>query len=75
MDDSYTREKFKELYKTDDEDKFINLVIPAMWGFPQMDLRGKKRLELTLDEVVQLKKYASWYNEKISKNENLNTNN
>jgi len=71
INDMYTtREKFDELFKTDEEDRFVNLIIPSMWGFPQMDLRGKKRLELNVDEVVFLKKYVYWYTEEIIENEN-----
>lgn len=53
-----TREEVKKLFKTDEEGRFINLVIPAVGEFEEIDLTGKKRLELTLDEIVRLKTYA-----------------
>lgn len=48
----------EEIFATDSEGKYIKLIIPATADMPEMDLSGKTKLELSLDEVVRLKKYA-----------------
>lgn len=53
-----TREEVKKLFETDEDGRFVDLVIPAVGEFEEIDLTGKKRLELTLDEIVRLKTYA-----------------
>ena len=53
-----TRSEVKQVFATDDEGRFVNLVIPPQGEFPEIDLTGKKRLELSLDEIIRLKKYA-----------------
>ena len=53
-----TREEVKKIFETDDEGRFVDLVIPAVGEFKEINLTGKKRLELTLDEIVRLKTYA-----------------
>ncbi len=50
--------EIEKIFATDEEGRFVNLVIPALGKFPEIDLSGKKRLELSLDEVVRVKKYA-----------------
>ena len=53
-----TRDEVKKIFETDAEGRFVNLVIPPIGEFPEIDLSGKKRLELTLDEIVRVKTYA-----------------
>ena len=53
-----TRKEVDRLFETDSEGKFIRLVIPPLYGSPELNLIGKTRLELSIDEVVSVKKYA-----------------
>lgn len=59
-DENMTRAEIDKLFSTDEEDRFIELVIPEKGEFPELNLIGKKRLELSLDEVVRLKQYATY---------------
>lgn len=54
-----TREDIDKIFEVDSEGRFVNLIIPALGEFPELDLSGKKRLELSLEEVVCVKKYAA----------------
>lgn len=54
-----TREDVKKIFQTDEEGRFVHLIIPPIGEFSEIDLTGKKRLELSLDEIVRVKKYAS----------------
>lgn len=59
-----SREEIDKLFETDDEGRFLRLVIPASNEYPELNLKGKKRLELSLDEVVRLKQYATFLHRK-----------
>ena len=59
-----SREEIDRLFETDDEGSFLRLVIPASNGYPELNLKGKKRLELSLDEVVRIKQYATFLRKK-----------
>lgn len=48
----------KEIFKTDSDGRFINLIIPELDGMPELNLSGKQKLELTSEEVTRLKIYA-----------------
>ena len=50
--------EIEAIFATNSEGKYINLIIPASGDFPEMNLTGKTKLELSLDEIVRLKKYA-----------------
>ena len=52
------KEELELIFATDEEGRYINLIIPANELFPEMNLSGKKPLELSIDEVVRIKKYA-----------------
>lgn len=54
-----TKQEIDKIFATDEEGRFVNLVVPALGEFPEIDLSGKKRLELSLDEVIRVKKYAA----------------
>ena len=47
------------LFATDEKGKFINLVIPEDKLGRSMNLIGRSPLDLSLDETVRVKKYAS----------------
>lgn len=61
-----TRKDFEELFLTDKDGYFVNLVIPAEGDSPELNLIGKNQKDLSLDEVVRLKKYAQQLLEKIN---------
>ena len=51
-------EEIKKIFETDEEGRFVNLVIPEFDGMPEINLTGKKKLELTATEVARYKIYA-----------------
>ena len=53
-----TVDEVDNLFKTDETGKFLNLIIPEDMLGPQMCFIGKRMLDLSLDEVVRIKKYA-----------------
>lgn len=55
---SLTREELLKLFATDEEGRFKSLVIPGGEGEGETSFIGKKQLELSLDEVVQIKQYS-----------------
>lgn len=55
-----TREEADKIFAKDADGKFINLHIPAIGNIPELDLRGKAPLELSIDEIVALKKYSEY---------------
>ena len=63
-----SRKEFELIFATDEEGKYIDLIIPADELFPEMDLSGKKPLELSIDEVVRIKKYAQELRKTIKDN-------
>lgn len=58
-----TEEQIEELTKTDENGCFLNLIIPANEPFEsennkeELNLIGRKKLELDIDEIVRVKKY------------------
>ena len=52
------KKEIELIFATDTEGRYIDLIIPADDLFPEMNLSGKKPLELSIDEVVRIKKYA-----------------
>ena len=48
-----------ELFLTDEEGRFLNLILPKDKLGEEKDYRGKKRLELNIDEIVRIKIYAN----------------
>lgn len=59
LEETMNRTEFNAIFETDKEGRFLHLVIPPDGEQPQIDLSGKSRLELTIDEVVRIKKYSS----------------
>lgn len=53
-----TRKEVDAIFETNLNGEFIRLIVPAMYDFPEINLIGKKRLDMTLDEIVLVKKYA-----------------
>lgn len=56
-----------ELFKIDEEGRFVNLVLPNDKLGEELNLRGKKQLDMSIDEVVRIKKYASKLYEEAAK--------
>jgi len=52
-------EEIDELFAVDAEDRFIKLVLPNDKLGDEVNLIGKKRLDLDLDTIVRIKKYAN----------------
>ena len=52
------RNEIDAIFEVDNEGKFLRLVIPPLYGFPRMNMVGKKKTEMSADEVVLIKKYA-----------------
>lgn len=52
-----TREEIRSIFEINENGEFIRLIIPQMFGFPETNLIGKKKLDLTLEQVILYKKY------------------
>ncbi len=55
---SKTPEEIESLFATDQEGRFLRLTLPADAIGPAVSLVGRRRLDLSLDEIVRAKKYA-----------------
>ncbi len=55
---SMTAEEIEALFATDEEGRFLRLTLPADALGPELSLVGRRQLELSLDEIVRVKKYA-----------------
>lgn len=53
-----TIEEIDELLRTDEEDRYVNLVIPEDKLGPAMNLIGKKRRDLNDEEIFRVRRYA-----------------
>lgn len=58
MSREITEEAIAELFRTDKDGRFVNLIIPACEERPELNLIGRRQLELSRDEVIRLKIYA-----------------
>lgn len=63
-----TYEQYRELFAKDENDCFINLIIPAQGSDKELNLIGKKPEEFTLDEIIRMKKYSTEMYETIKSN-------
>ena len=61
-----THEEYRELFAKDENDCFINLVIPASDKYDELNLIGKKPEDFTLDEIIRMKVYSSQMYKKIN---------
>lgn len=68
---SLTREEMYKQFETDDDGRFVSLVIPPEEGEPELVLTGRKREELSIDEIVRIKKYSRelFLNRKVPESE------
>lgn len=55
----YTRDEIERLFSTDEEGRYLYLVIPADKFNPEVSLIGRKQMELSLEEIVRVKTYAN----------------
>ena len=59
MEKKVTYEEYLNTFRKDEEGKYLNLIIPANDLSGEINLIGKTDSEFTLDEIIQMKKYAS----------------
>ena len=50
-------DEIKEIFKQDEEGRFVSLIIPELDGMRELDLTGKTEAELNSEEVSRLKIY------------------
>ena len=55
---TYDKGGMQKIFEKDDEGRYMNLVIPPIGDFHSLDLRGKKDLELTPEEITTKKVYC-----------------
>lgn len=60
-----THAEYRELFAKDENDCFINLIIPAQGDEKELNLIGKRPEEFTLDEIIRMKKYSIEMHEKM----------
>lgn len=63
-----TRKEIDLLFKVNEDGVFENLIIPKDKLGDELNLIGKKRIELSLEESIRMKKYASFLYEKLNDN-------
>lgn len=68
MKKNITREEVDKLFAQDEEGRYINLIIPAIGDLPELNLIGKYATDLTIEEVIRMKKYANKLYEEALKN-------
>ena len=56
---AFTREEIEKLFCTDEEGRFLNLILPDDKLGPEVNMIGREQLELTIDEIVRVKQYAN----------------
>ena len=61
-----TIDEIDSLFETDSNDCFIRLTIPEDKLGDALNLIGRKRMELNIDEIVRVKKYAAKLYEEVS---------
>jgi hypothetical protein len=54
-----TYQEYKKIFEQDVDGRYSNLIIPQHGSYPRLDLTDKTPLELTVDEIIRLKKYAA----------------
>ena len=63
--DKIIREEFDRMFAKDENGCYINLIIPAMNGFPEMNLIGKKPEDYTTEEITHSKRYQQVMHDNI----------
>ena len=48
-----------ELFRTDEDGRFVNLIVPNDKLGSQLDFRGRRQLDMCIEEIVRIKKYAA----------------
>ena len=71
MKDSITKEEFERMFETDENGCYVNLIIPAMEGFPEMNLIGKRPEEYTVEEIAHSKTYRRAMYDRIINNDTI----
>ena len=71
MNDKITREEFDRMFAKDENGCYTNLIIPAMYDYPEMNLIGKKPEDYIIDEIVHSKKYRQFMHDKIIDNNTI----
>lgn len=65
--DSVISDEYHKMFEQDENGAFINLIIPSdEKNDKPLDLRGKLPDNLTLDEIIRMKKYSQEMHDKIS---------
>ena len=54
-----TYQEYSELFRRDENGRFINLVIPANDRHGELNLINKAPEDFTLDDVIRMKTYAN----------------
>lgn len=62
-----THQEYRKMFARDENDCFINLIIPANDEDEELNLIGKHPEDFTKDEVIRMKKYSFEMYEKVKK--------
>lgn len=54
-----TRNEIEKLFETTVDGTFVNLIIPKDKLGDELNLIGKKQIDLTLEETIRVKQYAA----------------
>lgn len=58
MEGQISYAEYKHIFQKDADGCYVNLIVPAFGDMPELNLSGKRPETYTVDETIQLKKYA-----------------
>lgn len=61
-----TYDEYKKMFETDEGDRFVHLVIPAQGNEPELDVSGKKMIDMEIQTIVRIKKYSAKVFEEVN---------
>lgn len=54
-----TYQEYREIFRQDENGRYENLIIPKSEVEKELNLIGKSPSEVTIDEIIRIKKYAA----------------
>ena len=52
-----TRAEYDEMFRKDENGCYVNLIVPPLDGYPEMNLIGKDPMDYTIEEIANSKAY------------------
>ena len=71
MIDKISKEEYDRMFTKDENGCYTNLIIPAINGYPEMNLIGKKPEDYTAEEIAHSKRYRAAMHDRIIGGDNI----